>query len=185
MWTLLSRVELAFARDYEHGTQLSLAVMADVLRLLDRDGVRVADLPALTGVSKEAIAMAMTLLEKGHLVEVRSVQRRRVVSLTDRGANAQTRGTCERIGTVEQAWRDRFGAAAIDELRAALTPIVGDLTRDGSPLFAGTGAARRRLAGAMSARPRRCRGSRWCCTAAAGPTVHRSLNCWNVYAGRG
>jgi hypothetical protein len=136
LWSLLSRVELAFALDYERGTQLSLAVMADVLRLLDRDGVRVADLPRVSGVSKEAIAMAMTLLEKGHLVEIRSLRRRRVVALTDRAGNARSVGL-KRIRTVEQAWRARFGAAAVDELRGALQPIVGDLTRQGSPLFAG------------------------------------------------
>jgi predicted transcriptional regulator len=136
LWSLLSRVLLGFALAYERDTRLSLAVMADVLRVLGSDGVRAADLPQRSGVSKEAIAMAMTLLQKGHLVEVRSEARRRIVTLTDRGANARSLGM-QRIAGVETAWRTRFGAAAVDELRAAAEPIAGDLTRDGSPLFAG------------------------------------------------
>ncbi len=62
--TLLARVLLGFALRFERGSELSLAICADVLRVLDGDGVRVRDLPALSGVSKEAISMAMGVLEK-------------------------------------------------------------------------------------------------------------------------
>jgi hypothetical protein len=61
---LLSRVLLAFAVEFEHESRLSLAIGASVLRVLDTDGVRVRDLPCLSGVSKEAIAMAMGILTK-------------------------------------------------------------------------------------------------------------------------
>jgi hypothetical protein len=56
---LLSRVLLALAIEFERESPLSLAICADVLRVLDEDGVRVRDLPGLSGVSKEAISMAM------------------------------------------------------------------------------------------------------------------------------
>jgi hypothetical protein len=130
--SLLSRTLLALALGYERGVKLSLAVMLDVVRLLDGDGVRVTDLPRLSGVSKEAIAMALGLLEKNKCVETWSRDRRRYARLTDRGLNARRRGL-RRVSDHEAAWRERFG----DELRDALTPLVGDGTRGGSPLFAG------------------------------------------------
>jgi DNA-binding MarR family transcriptional regulator len=133
---LLSRVLLAFALGYEHGTKLSLAVMVNVVRVLDADGVRVAGLPRLSGVSAEAIAMALKLLEKAKCVETWCHDRRRMVRLTDRGLNARQRGLA-RVRDREASWRERFGDQAIDELRGALEPLVADATRAGSPLFEG------------------------------------------------
>jgi hypothetical protein len=129
---LLSRPLLAFALGYERGVKLSLAVMLNVVRVLDGDGVRITDLPGLSGVSREAIAMALKLLQNGHCVEIWSRDRRRMVRLTDRGRDARRRGL-RRVRGREAAWHERFGG----ELRAALAPIVGDGTEAGSPLFAG------------------------------------------------
>jgi len=61
---LLSRVLLAFAIAFESESSLSLAISANVLRVLDNEGVRVRALPLLTGVSKESIRMAMGILGK-------------------------------------------------------------------------------------------------------------------------
>jgi hypothetical protein len=129
---LLSRPLLAFALGYERGVKLSLAVMLNVVRVLDEDGVRVTDLPGLSGVSREAIAMALKLLTNAHCVEIWSHDRRRMVRLGDRGLNARRRGL-RRVRDREAAWHERFGG----ELRAALAPLVGDATEAGSPLFAG------------------------------------------------
>jgi DNA-binding MarR family transcriptional regulator len=128
----LSRPLLAFARGYERGVKLSLAVMLNVVRVLDGDGVRVTELPGLSGVSREAIAMALKLLANAQCVEIWSSDRRRMVRLTDRGLNARRRGL-RRLRDREAAWQERFG----DELRTALAPLVGDGTQSGSPLFAG------------------------------------------------
>ena len=46
---------------------LSLAVSANVLRVLDAEGTRLRDLPPLTGISKEAVSWAMGILIRGHL----------------------------------------------------------------------------------------------------------------------
>jgi DNA-binding MarR family transcriptional regulator len=62
--TLLSRVLLAFAIEFEHESDVSLAISANVVRVLDEQGVRVRDLPRLVGVSKESIAMSLSFLEK-------------------------------------------------------------------------------------------------------------------------
>src|SRR5580704_10816956 len=67
---LLSRALLAFAIEFERESDLSLAIGANVVRVLDEKGVRVRDLPILTGVSKEAIGMAMGVLRKRHFAVV-------------------------------------------------------------------------------------------------------------------
>jgi hypothetical protein len=56
---LLSRVLLAFAIEFETESDLSFAISANILRVLDEKGVRLRDIPLLTGVSKEAISMGM------------------------------------------------------------------------------------------------------------------------------
>lgn len=61
---LLSKVLLAFAIQYERDSRLSLAISANVLRLAKEEGTRFRDLPRLSGVSKEAIAMAVKRLEE-------------------------------------------------------------------------------------------------------------------------
>ena len=135
---LLARTLLAFAVDYETGARLSLAIASDVLPALSADGGRVRDLPAATGVSKEAIAMATRLLAKAGLVELVTAPgaRERMIRLTEAGESAQTR-TRARIARIAARWGDRFGAARVAELNGALAPVVGDGTAAGSPLFAG------------------------------------------------
>ena len=64
---LLSRVLLSFALEYEHETGPSLAISANVLRILGTDGTRLRDLPPLTGTSKEAVSWAMGILIREHL----------------------------------------------------------------------------------------------------------------------
>ncbi|MGO9751373.1 MAG: hypothetical protein ACLP8S_01855 [Solirubrobacteraceae bacterium] len=54
----------------------------------------------------------------------------------DRGARAKTAGH-SRIDATLEDWRRRYGADVIAQAVSALVPIVGDATRDGSPLFAG------------------------------------------------
>ena len=145
---LLSRVLLAFALEFERESPLSLAICADVLRVLDEDGVRVRDLPVLSGVSRQAIGMAMRILGKRGLAIFGPAPhggRWRVVRLSPQGRSAQTKFR-ERIGDVENRWRARFGGPAIGALREAVERLTGDpaqsplrLTEDParSPLFAG------------------------------------------------
>ena len=80
---LLSQVLLAFAVEFERESDLSLAIGANVLRVLDEKGVRVRDLPLLTGVSKEAISVAMGILQKQGIAVVEA-KRGKVVRLTPR-----------------------------------------------------------------------------------------------------
>jgi methyltransferase (TIGR00027 family) len=136
LWALLSRPLVAFARQYEEAPGPSLAVSADVLRLLADDGVLVKDIPALSGVSKEAVAMAMTALRQSRLVTEGpdpAGGRFRTVRPTDRGAAARDQYPA-RTSAIEADWRDRYGDGRLTALRLALEPLAAG---DPPPLFAG------------------------------------------------
>jgi len=135
---LFSRVLLAFAVDFERVSKLSLALSANVVRVLNADGVRVRDLPSLTGISKEAVATSVAYLSKQGYVTVEAVpapDRGQRLRLTAQGQHAQLDGGAL-INTVEDQWHTRFGTDAVRSLRSSLEPLVGDGTAD-SPLFGG------------------------------------------------
>jgi DNA-binding MarR family transcriptional regulator len=136
---LLSRVLLAFAVEFERDSGVSLAIGANVLRVLDERGVRVRDVPLLSGVSKEAISMAAGILERHRLAVVEpdpNGSRFNVVRLTSKGRAAQE-AYRQRIGDVEERWRTDDGNAALESLRCSLDRLVGDATPERSPLFRG------------------------------------------------
>jgi DNA-binding MarR family transcriptional regulator len=135
---LLSRVLLAFAIDFERASKLSLAISANVLRVLNDDGLRVRDLPTLTGVSKEAVAMTAGYLEKQGYVTIEPVpapDRGQRLRLTAQGRAAQ-KNTVTLVNSIEEQWQTRFGTDAVRALRSSLEPLVGEGTTQ-SPLFGG------------------------------------------------
>jgi DNA-binding MarR family transcriptional regulator len=136
---LLSKVLLAFAIDFESESEVSLAISANVLRLVGEEGVRVRDLPRLAGVSKEAIAMALSFLQKRGYAAVKPESpgsRVKVLMLTTKGRRA--RDDYHRlVRSVEEYSEARFGKKAIDQLRDALEQLVGEPTAGRSPLFRG------------------------------------------------
>jgi methyltransferase (TIGR00027 family) len=127
LWALLSQVLVAFAAEFEATSPVSLAICANVLRVITEAGVRGRDIPELAGVSKEAVAMAMGVVVKvGLAAEGRDPagSRWRIVRLTPLGAIAQA-AYHELAADIEDAWSERFasgthGAAAVATLRAAL-----------------------------------------------------------------
>jgi methyltransferase (TIGR00027 family) len=135
---LLSRVLLTFAMDFEHVSDVSLAVSANGLRILDQQAVRVREMPVLAGVSKEGISMAITILRERHLAVVEPDPdggRWKVARLTPKGRNA--RETCQRLlGVTEERWQARFGSAAVRALRESLDRLAGDPAAP-SPLLRG------------------------------------------------
>ena len=136
---LLSRVLLSFALEYEHESALSLAVSANLLRVLTENGTRLRDLPFLTGISKEAVSWAMGIGVRDGLVAEepdRSASRGKVARLTPRGIDAQRR-YAEFLGTIEQRWQDRFTAGTIGALRATLEALAIGPEGAPPPLFAG------------------------------------------------
>jgi DNA-binding MarR family transcriptional regulator len=137
--TVLSRVLLAFAIEFEQNSELSLAICANLLRVLDEKGVAVRHLPLLTGVSKEAIHMATGILQKRRLIVVESGPpgiRGKIVCLTSKGQKAQD-AYRTRLEVIEQLWQKRFGSDTIVAIQNLLERWVGKPTAQLSPLFLG------------------------------------------------
>ena len=133
---LLSRVLLSFAVEYEREAGLSLAVAANVLRVLRTEGTRLRDLPALTGTSKESVRWALGILTRGDLAAEEpdpAASRGKVARLTPRGLDAQRRYR-ELVGEIERRWHDRFTPAVTAALRASLEPLAAGQP---PPLFGG------------------------------------------------
>ncbi len=137
--SLLSKVLLSFAIEFERESEVSLAISANVLRLTGGEGVEVSDLPRMAGVSKEAIAISLSFLGKrGYaLIQPRSAATRgKMLVLTPKGRNAQDRYH-QLVWTIEERWQASFGAHAICRLRELLEHLAGDPTAQRSPLFRG------------------------------------------------
>lgn len=136
---LLARALLAFAIDFESESKLSLAMSANVVRILDKEGVRVRDLPVLSGVSKEAVAVSLSFLSKNGyatLTTELSRSRARVARLAEKGIRAQA-AYHQLLESREEKWASRFGRDNLRALRHALEPLVADGTAEASPLFRG------------------------------------------------
>jgi hypothetical protein len=133
---LLSRVLLSFAVEYEREAGLSLAVAANMLRVLGTEGTRLRHLPALTGTSKESVRWALGILTRGDLAAEDpdpAASRGKVARLTPRGLDAQ-RLYHELTGEIERRWHDRFTPAVTAGLRASLEPLAAGQP---PPLFGG------------------------------------------------
>ena len=137
---LLARVLLAIAVRFERHAKLPMAVHANLLRVLDTDGVLVKDLPVRSGVSKEAIAMALGLLARTGLAVVGPAPgggRFKAARLTDRGREAQWAYT-DVLGQLDSRAAQSFGADTVTGLRSALERLAGDPDDPAhAPLMAG------------------------------------------------
>jgi DNA-binding MarR family transcriptional regulator len=133
---LLAKVLLAYTIEFEFDRRISLPIAANVLRLLSEEGVRIADLPRLSGISKEGVAFATSWLDRrGYAaIEADPKAKGKVIRLVSEGLQAQ-RAYLQRVEFVERSWLDRFSAAKIAALREALTAILYK-TEDGQPLLA-------------------------------------------------
>ena len=123
---LLSRALLSFALEYERESALSLAVSANLLRVLDGEGARPRDLPPLTGISKEAVSWAMGILVRSRLaVEAPdpAASRGKIARLTSAGIAAQDVYR-ELVSTVEQRWQERYTGGTVSALRQALEALA-------------------------------------------------------------
>jgi DNA-binding MarR family transcriptional regulator len=129
--TLLSRLLIAFTLDFERESAVSLAMAANALRVLTADGVRIRELPHLTGVSKEALSMAAGILTRRAWAVAepdRAAGRGKLIRLTPGGLSARD-DYLRLLDVVERRWRARFGPGAIDGLRRSLLSVTGQ--RDG------------------------------------------------------
>lgn len=125
--SLVARVLNAFSFEFDERSGVSLAIGANILRVLDEQhGVALRDMPAVSGVSKESIAMAMGILKKHKLVAEEAIPGAKTgkqVRLTPAGTEIKHRAR-QLVETMEAEWRARIGDAAIHRLRAALETIA-------------------------------------------------------------
>jgi len=106
---LLAQALTSLTLDHEQGAPVSLPLAANFLRVIGVEQARLRDLPALAGVSKEAVAMAAGYLERAGLAESGP---QRSVTLTAAGRSA--------LGD----YRARAAARDDPVLRAALEAVV-------------------------------------------------------------
>lgn len=106
---LLGQVLTALTLRYERRADISLALGATVVRAIGSDVVRIRDLPALSGVSKEAIAMASNFLQRRGLATAAA---ERTISLTADGLAAL------------EDYRHRAAQPKHADLRIALMAVV-------------------------------------------------------------
>jgi DNA-binding MarR family transcriptional regulator len=138
-YALVSQVLLAFTLEFEREAEVSLALSANVVRILDESGVRRRDLPRLSSISREAVSMSLSFLEKRGYVTVEPDPRggrTALVRLTQTGREAQA--TYHRLAAeIEERWCVRFGNDVIDDLRRSLERLVGEPGAASSRLFTG------------------------------------------------
>jgi hypothetical protein len=145
--SLLSKVLLAFALEFERDSEISLAICANVLRLAGKEGVPVRDLPAQAGVSREAVAMSLSFLEKRgcEVVERASPDDRlpgsrsgatKLLRLTPKGLDERDAYRMQ-IEAIEERWQTLFGSESLLALRHGLERLNGEPDTEISPLFRG------------------------------------------------
>jgi DNA-binding MarR family transcriptional regulator len=139
---LLSKLLRTLAATFEQDSPVSLAIHANVMRLAADSDMRVSELPARAGVSKEAVAVAISFLQKRGLATVKrlpSGSRSNSLALTAKGRAAQEAGN-RRMASIEGQWTTALGAGQIKALRGSLERLAGDGTAASPPLFRGLAA---------------------------------------------
>jgi hypothetical protein len=136
--SLLSKVLLWFAIAFEGACPVSLAISANVLRLLTDEGTPVRDLPRMAGVSKEATATSLSFLDKRGYTALRSKPGAggKVLLLTAKGRDAQE-AYGRVVWSIEQQWQMHFGEGVVGLLRKSLESLAGQPDKQRSPLFLG------------------------------------------------
>jgi hypothetical protein len=121
---LLGQVLTSFTIGHEQGSVVSLPLGANVLRAMGSDLVRIRDLPAMTGLSKEGIAMAVGYLRRSGLGASAA---KHAVTLTPAGLDALDDYRNLSARPKDQGLRDALGAvvAQHDALSASFVPPQG------------------------------------------------------------
>jgi len=135
LYALLAKALVAFALAFETDAGVSLAISANVLRVIGEGGAPVRDIPVLAGVSKEAVAMAEGWLDKQGFIEIEGKGVSRYAHLTPKGQAAK-RDYIDRVAEIERDWRDTLGEGEIERLRGSLEKLAG-AGDEMSPLFPG------------------------------------------------
>jgi DNA-binding MarR family transcriptional regulator len=102
-----------------------------ILQMIPPGGIRITDLAALAGMTKQSLGEFIDGLERSGFVVSRRHEadaRVRIVSRTQSG-DAATAETQAAIASVEQQWRAELGADRYDAMFAALRDLGRDVLR--------------------------------------------------------
>lgn len=133
---LLSQVLLTFRLEFDRESQVPLPLCANLIRVLTEKPVRLADLPRLTGGSRETSDIGWQIKSYVVISADPSAARGKVVCLSRRGLGAQQ--TYHRlVWEIEKRWEVRFGKEAIAHLRQALETLFGRYNEAGPLLSEG------------------------------------------------
>jgi DNA-binding MarR family transcriptional regulator len=100
-----------------------------ILQMIPPEGIRITDLAALAGMTKQAIGEFIDGLERSGLVISRRHEtdgRVRIVSRTHSG-DAAAKEAQEAIASVERRWRAELGAERYDAMLSALRDLGRDV----------------------------------------------------------
>ena len=114
--SLLARALVLLALDFDHNSILSLATTANLLPALG-SAVPLRELPALTGLSKEAIAIGVGRLVRADLAVERETPK--LIELTLRGRRIAKTASAQ-LAELEERW-----SARTEDVASALSGIVG------------------------------------------------------------
>lgn len=118
---LLSRALLALTLEFERGSDVSLTISANVLRVVGEGGRSLKYLPLNAGVAKEGVTAAVNFLKKNGFVTVGS-DKAKTVRLTTKGKKAQERYRAT-LARTEKQWEKTFGNQTMRELRESLEAL--------------------------------------------------------------
>jgi DNA-binding MarR family transcriptional regulator len=136
---LLTRVLLAFAVEFDSQSLASLSSVANVLRVTPDSGIRVRDLPRLTGLATSGVADALRQIAREHLGAVQtdpSGSRSKILMITPQAHLARD-GYQSLATRIENDWKKRFGDETVSRLRTSLEAIVQSRGGGPSPLLQG------------------------------------------------
>lgn len=129
---LLSRALLALTLEFERGSDVSLTISANVLRVVEEGGTSFKDLPMRAGVAKEGMTAAVNFLKKNGFVTLGQGPAK-MVRLTSKGKKAREEYRRTLTG-IEKQWTKTFGKETMRELLDSLEAL--GRTKDGASRLA-------------------------------------------------
>lgn len=150
---VLSRALTVIAVGFERESSVSLALAANVLRVLDADGTPVSDVATSAGVAKEITQVSLGYLEKRGLIVMQGSGRAKIAMVSDAGSAAQE-VTERRLGELDASFEP--ARAPLEHILASREAMVETLTPRPDAWRASSGYAaqtRRMLADPRSALP--------------------------------
>jgi hypothetical protein len=132
---LLSQALLGFALEFNQKSRAPLVLCGNVIRVLSEDNpARVADLPALTGGSPEAVDIDWRIKPYVVVESDPNGKRGKVVRLSPAGASAK-KAYYRSSEEIEAEWENRFGTSEVRPLRLSLEYLLTK-EKEGRPILA-------------------------------------------------